>query len=115
MGALTILLSFVTSGWAEWFVLAISFILGINSLGWSGVFFAQVAKAAPEGKVAEATGGVDFFSFVGAIFVPMAFGFRASFRRVPNRLLDCVRCHDCRSTLPAFVPDIDPSTQTKKA
>ncbi len=75
MGALTVLLSFVTSSWAEWLVLAISFILGINSLGWSGVFFAEVAKAAPDGKVAEATGGVDFFSFLGAIFIPMGFGF----------------------------------------
>lgn len=75
MSLLTILLSFTTSSWPEWLVLAVSFILGINSLGWSGVFFAQVAKAAPEGKVAEATGGVDFFSFLGAIFVPMAFGY----------------------------------------
>ncbi len=35
----------------------------------------KLPKQLREGKVAEATGGVDFFSFVGAIFVPMAFGF----------------------------------------
>lgn len=75
MGAFTILLSFISPDWEEWIVLVISFLLGINSLGWSGVFFAQVAKTAPGGKVAEATGGVDFFSFLGAIFVPMFFGF----------------------------------------
>ena len=75
MGIFTVVLSFTQADWPKFVVLIVSFLLGINSLGWSGVFFAQIAAAAPQGKVAEATGGVDFFSFVGAIFVPMAFGF----------------------------------------
>jgi len=75
MGIFTVVLSFTQADWPKFVVLIVSFLLGINSLGWSGVFFAQIAAAAPHGKVAEATGGVDFFSFVGAIFVPMAFGF----------------------------------------
>ena len=75
MGAFTIILSCVGSDWSGFVVLLVSFLLGINSLGWSGVFFAEIAQVAPEGKVAEATGGVDFFSFLGAIFVPMSFGF----------------------------------------
>ncbi len=116
MGAFTILLSFVTSGWAQWLVLAISFILGINSLGWSGVFFAQVAKAAPEGKVAEATGGVDFFSFVGAIFVPMAFGFLGHHLGEFQTGFWIVSGVTIAAALYLlFVPDIDPNTQAKKA
>ena len=75
MGLFTAMLGFIDQNTPEFLVLGLCLLIGINTQGWSGVFFAQIAAWAPEGKVAEATGGVDFFSFPGAIFLPMTFGF----------------------------------------
>ena len=51
-----------------------AFLLGLTASGWNGVFLAEVATLAPEGKVAEATGGMMTPSYVGLILGPMIFG-----------------------------------------
>ncbi|WP_162914847.1 MFS transporter [Desertibaculum subflavum] len=51
-----------------------AFLLGLTASGWNGVFLAEVATLAPEGKVAEATGGMLTPSYVGLILGPMIFG-----------------------------------------
>ncbi|MCD8340006.1 MAG: MFS transporter [Burkholderiales bacterium] len=73
MGCATIALSQVDLQFAVILVFAIVFVLGFSSKGWTGVFIAQVALHAPEGRVAQATGGVDFFTDVGATFIPLFF------------------------------------------
>jgi MFS family permease len=51
-----------------------AFLLGLTASGWNGVFIAEVATLAPEGKVAEATGGMMTPSYFGLILGPMIFG-----------------------------------------
>lgn len=51
-----------------------AFLLGLTASGWNGVFLAEVATLAPEGKVAEATGGMMTPSYVGLILGPVIFG-----------------------------------------
>ncbi|MCD8339249.1 MAG: MFS transporter [Burkholderiales bacterium] len=79
MGLMTIALAQVTLDFPEACVLGIAFVLGFCSNGWAGVFFAQVAANSPANKVSEATGGADFFMFMGAIFISMGFGFLATY------------------------------------
>ncbi len=52
-----------------------AFLLGLTASGWNGVFLAEVATLAPEGKVAEATGGMMTPSYFGLILGPVIFGF----------------------------------------
>lgn len=51
-----------------------AFLLGLTASGWNGVFLAEVATLAPEGKVAEATGGMLTPSYFGLILGPLIFG-----------------------------------------
>lgn len=51
-----------------------AFLLGLTASGWNGVFLAEVATLAPEGKVAEATGGMMTPSYLGLILGPLMFG-----------------------------------------
>ena len=51
-----------------------AFLLGLTASGWNGVFLAEVATLAPEGKLAEATGGMLTPSYFGLILGPLIFG-----------------------------------------
>lgn len=51
-----------------------AFLLGLTASGWNGVFLAEVATLAPEGRVAEATGGMMTPSYIGLILGPVIFG-----------------------------------------
>ena len=62
-------------GWGALLLLIVCFCLGGSAIGWNGVYLAHVARIAPEGKAGVATGGTLFFTFAGAIFLPLAFGF----------------------------------------
>lgn len=57
-----------------WLVLLSSFALGSTAIGWNGVYLAEVARLAPPGKAGAATGGCLFFTFVGVVIIPVAFG-----------------------------------------
>lgn len=48
-------------------------VLGFSALGWNGVYLAEVARLAPAGRVASASGGSLFFTFSGVLFGPPAF------------------------------------------
>lgn len=54
-------------------VYAVLFIFGFSAVGWNGVFMAEVATAAPRGKISSATGGVLVPTFIGVIIGPMLF------------------------------------------
>jgi fucose permease len=48
--------------------------LGATAIGWNGVYLSEVARLAPTGKAAVATGGCLFFTFVGVVVCPFLFG-----------------------------------------
>jgi MFS family permease len=52
-------------------LLTVSFCFGLTASGWNGVFLAEVARLAPEGRVGEATGAVLMFGFAGLILGPL--------------------------------------------
>ncbi|MFQ5755597.1 MAG: MFS transporter [Acidiferrobacterales bacterium] len=54
-------------------IAALGFIMGASSFGWNGVFLAEVAARAPEGKIGEATAGVQFVMFGGIVIMPPLF------------------------------------------
>lgn len=75
MAAMLVTVGFFTPETATVLLLGVCFCLGASAIGWNGVYLAHVARIAPEGKAGVATGGTLFFTFAGAIFLPLAFGF----------------------------------------
>ena len=62
------------SGWALTPVLLVCVALGASAIGWNGVYLSEVARLAPTGQAALATGGCLFFTFVGVVVCPFLFG-----------------------------------------
>ena len=62
------------AAWPPAAVLAVCGIYGATAVGWNGVFLAEVARLAPEGRVAFLTGGTQFFTFAGVLIGPPLFG-----------------------------------------
>ncbi|WP_051512963.1 MFS transporter [Skermanella stibiiresistens] len=60
--------------WTFWPLTVLSFLFGLTASGWNGLFLAEVARLAPEGRVGEATGGVLIATFVGLVAGPPVFG-----------------------------------------
>ena len=46
-------------------------VLGLTASGWNGIFVAEVARLAPEGRVAETTGAVLTVSYLGLVVGPL--------------------------------------------
>ncbi|HTF14771.1 MAG TPA: MFS transporter [Burkholderiales bacterium] len=67
-----------TAGWPPVAVFAVCALYGVTAVGWNGVFLAEVARLAPEGRVAIVTGGTQFFTFAGVLIGPPLFGAIAS-------------------------------------
>jgi MFS family permease len=61
--------------WMVWLILVL---FGASAIGWNGVYLAEVAKQAPEGKASMATGGTLTFTFMGVVVGPPLFGLLAS-------------------------------------
>jgi MFS family permease len=55
-------------------VVAILVAFGASAIGWNGVYLAEVARRAPEGKASMATGGTLAFTFLGVVVGPPVFG-----------------------------------------
>ena len=49
-------------------------LFGASAIGWNGVYLAEVARQAPEGKASVATGGTLTFTFLGVVIGPPLFG-----------------------------------------
>jgi len=63
-----------TASWPFLAVLGVCVLYGATAVGWNGVFLAEVARLAPEGRVAIVTGGTQFFTFAGVLMGPPVFG-----------------------------------------
>ena len=69
--AATPLLLPVLNDYGVW---ALLLLFGASAIGWNGVYLAEVARQAPEGKASVATGGTLTFTFLGVVLGPPLFG-----------------------------------------
>ena len=78
--ALTILASaHQASDLAIWTIGVISFVLGLTSHGWNGVFFSELVRLTPSELTGEAAGGMQFANLAGVALVPPLFGLVVTF------------------------------------
>jgi len=54
-------------------IFAVLFVFGLSAVGWNGVFMAEIARLAPEGRIGSATGGALVPVFVGVMIGPVLF------------------------------------------
>lgn len=69
-----VLMPALTSSSSDALVIALLCIYGATAVGWNGVALATVARFAPTGQAAAATGGTLFFTFFGVVVGPPTFG-----------------------------------------
>ena len=63
-----------SSAWPLAGLAAVCVALGATTVGWNGVYLAEVARVMPAAKVGTATGGVLMFTFLGIAVGPASFG-----------------------------------------
>ena len=63
----------ITAQWPYAGVLIPAIVFGACTLGWNGVYIAELAREAPKGTVAQATGASLAFAYCGAVVVPPLF------------------------------------------
>jgi len=73
MGASALLALAAGPAWPTWLLFVYASAFGATAVGWNGVFLAEVAKLAPEGRAGQATGGALFFTFLGVVITPLLF------------------------------------------
>jgi MFS family permease len=69
-GACALLVTQITGAWPYAGVMLLAIVFGATTLGWNGVYIAELAREAPPGKVAMATGASLMFGYGGAVTVP---------------------------------------------
>lgn len=74
MGGCAIVMAMLSSAVPILLVGALLLSFGMASIGWNGVYLAEVARRAPTGHAATATGGTLFFTFLGNVVGPVLFG-----------------------------------------
>lgn len=60
--------------WPFWALALLCAAYGGTASSWNGVYFAQVARLAPAGRVGDVTGGAQFVTFSGNVVVPPLVG-----------------------------------------
>jgi MFS family permease len=63
----------VTPQWPYTAILVLASVFGATTLGWNGVYIGELARVAPPGKVAMATGASLACAYFGAVIVPPLF------------------------------------------
>jgi MFS family permease len=70
--------------WPWWAVLGSAGLAGFASTSWNGVYLAEIARVAPQGKIGEATSGATLLTFIGYVLGPALFAmivdYAASYR-----------------------------------
>ena len=67
------LMTQVSAQWPYAGLLVLASVFGATTLGWNGVYIAELARVAPPGKVAMATGASLACAYFGAVIVPPLF------------------------------------------
>ncbi len=77
IGVITALCSFaaafVSPQWPHGAIIALCVVYGASAFGWNGVYVAELARVAPAGNVALATGAALSFTYVGILVMPVVF------------------------------------------
>jgi fucose permease len=63
----------ISAQWPYAGIMALAVVFGACTFGWNGVYIAELARRAPPGKVAHATGASLMFAYSGAVVVPPLF------------------------------------------
>jgi len=63
----------VTPQWPYPAIVGFCLLFGASAIGWNGVFIAELARVAPEGQVARATGAVLGLTYFGVVLMPFVF------------------------------------------
>jgi MFS family permease len=71
MGVCAGLIALANASWSWPLLLTLAFFFGVTASGWNGVFLAEIARLAPEGRVAEATGAALVPGFFGLVVGPL--------------------------------------------
>jgi len=66
--------AFAQPSWPAFAILPLAALYGFTAIGWNGVQISEVARRAPAGAAAYATGGASFVTFSGVMVGPMVFG-----------------------------------------
>ena len=67
------LTAFVTAAWPATVVFVVSFLYGATGVGWNGVYLSEVARIAPAGRAAAATGAALAITYSGVMVLPFLF------------------------------------------
>jgi MFS family permease len=73
MAAAALLLAAAQPGWSFAAVAAVAALAGVTTVGWNGVYFAEIARQSPPGQVGTMTGGAIFITYSGPLVVPPLF------------------------------------------
>jgi hypothetical protein len=73
MAAASFAVSRFTPDWPLAAIVGVAMVFGASAIGWNGVYLSEVARRAPAGQVGTATGGTQFFTFLGALSGPPLF------------------------------------------
>lgn len=65
---------YIDANASDWWVIIIFAVFGATAIGWNGVYLAEVAKRAPEGKSGSITGGTLAVTYLGVVLGPPAIG-----------------------------------------
>jgi MFS family permease len=71
--------AFLTATTPQVWVWVILTVFGASAIGWNGVYLAEVARQAPQGKASMATGGTLAFTYLGVVLGAPVFGGLSSF------------------------------------
>ncbi len=73
MAVCALLMALVNAAWPLGAVLLLCAVYGATAIGWNGVYIAEIARVAPEGNVAVATGASLALTYFGAVVGPFFF------------------------------------------
>jgi MFS family permease len=63
-----------SAAWPVWALMLASALAGVAAGSWNGIHLGEIARAAPEREVGQATAGATFFAFIGYACGPAVFG-----------------------------------------
>jgi MFS family permease len=73
MASATVACAFLAPTWPDVVVYAVAFLFGASGSSWNGLALSEAAHFAPSGHVGEATAGIMFFIYTGALIGPALF------------------------------------------
>jgi MFS family permease len=73
MSLAAVLTALFGTNWPLAAIFAVSFLYGLTATGWNGIYLSEVARIAPPGKAAAATGASLAMTYAGVVILPMLF------------------------------------------